>query len=239
MRSRRPFRCATPHYFVELPRAVGTRFATPLGYLTTGQHILAKLTEAAGTQLNSPQHFADGQQTSTDPSRTAEAPSRMKYIAPNMLRIGNKHPWVYSTNLDGWILRMPTSDSYMSKGVRCISVPRPTSRSSTSSLHINLDIDTKIPTPQKPMPSNLGSSPSTPPAKRQKTSESPVIMRRNQQVRNLAEQRDKSCCALTGDFSIGVYPYHSIKRKEEGVFGQRHILRDHLKNFWSKEKVAT
>ena len=67
-------------------------------------------------------------------------------------------------------------------------------------------------------------------------------MYRNQQVRSLAEQRDKSCCVLTGDYSIEVahiYPYHSIKHKEEGVFGQRHVFWDHLKNFWSTEKVAT
>jgi hypothetical protein len=35
-----------------------------------------------------------------------------------------------------------------------------------------------------------------------------------------------------------IYPHHSIKHKEEDMFGQRHIFWDHLKNFWSKEKVA-
>jgi len=87
----------------------------------------------------------------------------------------------------------------------------------------------------------LGSSPSTPPTKRQKTSDSPALLRRNQQFRDLAEQRDKSCCVLTGDVSIEVahiYPHHSIRHKEEDIFGQRHIFWDHLKNFWSKEKVA-
>jgi hypothetical protein len=35
-----------------------------------------------------------------------------------------------------------------------------------------------------------------------------------------------------------IYPHHSIKHKEEDMFGQRHTFWDHLKNFWSKEKVA-
>ncbi|KAE8446026.1 hypothetical protein EG329_012665 [Mollisiaceae sp. DMI_Dod_QoI] len=94
-------------------------------------------------------------------------------------------------------------------------------------------------TPKKSTPSNLGSSPSTPPTKRQKTSDSPVLLR-NQRVRDLAEQRDKFCCVLTGNASVEVahiYPHHSIKHKEEDTFGQRHMFWDHLRNFWSQEKI--
>ncbi|KAE8445098.1 hypothetical protein EG329_013700 [Mollisiaceae sp. DMI_Dod_QoI] len=35
-----------------------------------------------------------------------------------------------------------------------------------------------------------------------------------------------------------IYPYHSIKYKEEDIFGQRHTFWDQLRNFWSEEKVA-
>lgn len=87
----------------------------------------------------------------------------------------------------------------------------------------------------------MDSSPSTPPAKRLKTSDSPAVLPRNQRVRDLAEQRDKSRCVLTGDLSIEVahiYPYHSIKHEEVDIFSQRHIFWNHLKGFWSKGRVA-
>jgi hypothetical protein len=96
-------------------------------------------------------------------------------------------------------------------------------------------------TPQKPTPSNLGSSPSTPPPKRQKISDSPAGLRQNKQIRDLAEKRDKSRCVLTGDGIVEVahiYPHHLLKHKEEGTLGQRHTFWDLLENFWSKEKVA-
>jgi HNH endonuclease len=99
----------------------------------------------------------------------------------------------------------------------------------------------KTPTPEKSTPSKLASSPSTPPAKRQKSLESPVV-NQNLRVRELAEQRDSSRCVLTGSGETKlahIYPYHLIKEKEEDIFGKRHIFWDHLKNFWSKEKVAT
>ncbi|KAJ8062621.1 hypothetical protein OCU04_009144 [Sclerotinia nivalis] len=86
-----------------------------------------------------------------------------------------------------------------------------------------------------------GPSLSTRSAKRQKPSDSPAVLHRNQKVRCLAEERDKSCCVLTGQSSIEVahiYPRHSIKHQEEDLFGQRHIFWDHLRSFWPKEKIA-
>jgi hypothetical protein len=56
---------------------------------------------------------------------------------------------------------------------------------------------------------------------------SQAVLRRNQQIRELVEQGDKSCCILTRFNSIEVahiYPYHSIKYKDEDIFGQRHIF---------------
>jgi hypothetical protein len=100
------------------------------------------------------------------------------------------------------------------------------------------------------MPSNLGSSPtiSTPLAKKQKTSYSPgsaiassPLLSQNKQAKILAEQRDDSRCVLTKDGAIDVayiYPFHSIKHKEEDMFRQRHVFWDFLKNFWPEEKVT-
>jgi hypothetical protein len=102
---------------------------------------------------------------------------------------------------------------------------------------------------KKQNPFDLGSSPaSSPPAKRQKTTDSPggkvassLILSRNQAAKTSAKQRDNFRCVLTGDGSIEaahIYPYHSLKNKEEDIFGPRHIFWDHLKNFWPVEKVA-
>jgi HNH endonuclease len=108
-------------------------------------------------------------------------------------------------------------------------------------------------TPKKrtPVPSSdLGSSPaiSGPPAKKQKTSDSPAskvasspVLSRNKIIRTSAEQRDEFCCVLTRDADIQlahIYPFHSIKHKEEDIFGARHMFWDLLKNFWPEEKVA-
>jgi len=101
------------------------------------------------------------------------------------------------------------------------------------------------------MPSNLGSSPaiSTPPAKRQKISDSPAgklasspLLSRNKTVRASARERDNFCCVLTKDVAVElahIYPFHSIKHEEENIFGPRHIFWDHLRSFWDEEKVAT
>jgi hypothetical protein len=63
-------------------------------------------------------------------------------------------------------------------------------------------------------------------------------------VKTLAEQRDNFRCVLTGDGDREVahlYPFHSfhsLKHKEEDLFGARHIFWDYLKNFWPKQKTA-
>jgi hypothetical protein len=92
-------------------------------------------------------------------------------------------------------------------------------------------------------PSNLSSSPiSAPPAKKQKTLDSPSdILSQNKRVRDLADERENFCCVLTGHPSreiTHIYPRHLIKHKEEDKFGQRHDFWNHLKSFWSQEKVA-
>jgi hypothetical protein len=96
----------------------------------------------------------------------------------------------------------------------------------------------------------LGSSPanSAPPAKKQKTSDSPSskvasspIFYRSHAATTSAEQRDNYCCVLTGNGInevAHIYPFSSLKNKEEDVFGSRHIFWDHLKIFWPEEKVA-
>jgi hypothetical protein len=91
----------------------------------------------------------------------------------------------------------------------------------------------------------LGSSPtiSTPPAKKQKTSDSPRGDKtsRSSPVRDLAQQRDNSRCVLSGDRTTEIahiYPFHSIKHKEEDILGQWHTFWDLLGVFWPKEKIA-
>jgi hypothetical protein len=67
------------------------------------------------------------------------------------------------------------------------------------------------------------------------------LLPRNKIIRASAEQRDKFCCVLTKDADIQlthIYPFHSIKHKEEDIFGARHMFWDLLKNFWPEEKVA-
>jgi hypothetical protein len=102
---------------------------------------------------------------------------------------------------------------------------------------------------KKQNPFDLGSSPaSSPPAKRQKTTDSlggkvasSLILSRNQAAKTSVKQRDNFRCGLTGDGNLEVahiYPFHSLKNKEEDIFGPRHIFWDHLKNFWPEEKVA-
>jgi len=64
---------------------------------------------------------------------------------------------------------------------------------------------------------------------------------RSQAAKKSAEQRDKFCCVLTGDGEkevVHIYPFHSLKNKEEDIFGPRHMFWDHLKIFWPKEKIA-
>ncbi|KAK9237011.1 hypothetical protein V1525DRAFT_426658 [Lipomyces kononenkoae] len=99
------------------------------------------------------------------------------------------------------------------------------------------------------MRSNLDSSSpiTTPAAKKQKTLHSPgsdassSTLSRNRLARDLADERDNFRCVLTGDPSreiAHIYPFHSIKYKEEDAFGARHIFWDHLKNFWPEQKIA-
>jgi hypothetical protein len=96
------------------------------------------------------------------------------------------------------------------------------------------------PTPKKSVPPILESSPSTPPAKRQKTLESPATAR-SQRARNLADQRDNFHCVLTMTSVVRqiahIYPHHSIRYKEDKL-GQRYAFWRHLRNFWSEEKIA-
>ncbi len=90
-----------------------------------------------------------------------------------------------------------------------------------------------------PQQTNLSSSPSSPPTKRQKTSSSPTLPR-SQRVANLARQRDNFRCVLTGagDIDIAhIYPHHSMKYKE-GRLEPRYNFWNHLKLFWPKEKIA-
>ena len=35
-----------------------------------------------------------------------------------------------------------------------------------------------------------------------------------------------------------IYPFCRLSASEENVFGARHMFWEHLKNFWSEEKVA-
>ncbi|KAK9329156.1 hypothetical protein V1520DRAFT_279832 [Lipomyces starkeyi] len=104
-------------------------------------------------------------------------------------------------------------------------------------------------TPKQSMHSNLDSSSpiTTPPAKKQKMLHSPGSdassppLSRNRLARDLADERDNFRCVLTGDPSreiAHIYPFHSIKYKEEDAFGERHIFWDHLKNFWPEQKIA-
>ena len=67
------------------------------------------------------------------------------------------------------------------------------------------------------------------------------LLSRKMLARDAAEQRDNFRCVLTGDPGTEIahiYPFHSIKHKEEDIFGRRHIFWDQLKNFWPEEKVA-
>ncbi|KAK9319847.1 hypothetical protein V1517DRAFT_348725 [Lipomyces orientalis] len=107
----------------------------------------------------------------------------------------------------------------------------------------------QAPTPKKSIRSNVDtSSPiTTPPAKKQKTLHSPGSdassppLSRNRLARDLADERDSFRCVLTGDPSreiAHIYPFHSIKYKEEDAFGERHIFWDHLKNFWPEQKIT-
>ncbi len=82
----------------------------------------------------------------------------------------------------------------------------------------------------------------THPAKRQKTSDPLTVLYQDQQIINLAKARDNSRCVLTGAALIEVgyiYPHSLIKYQEEDKLGPRHNFWNYLKNFWSKEKVAT
>jgi hypothetical protein len=102
----------------------------------------------------------------------------------------------------------------------------------------------QISTPQTRNLSTLSSSPiDSPPAKRQKTAEDTASspLHRNTTIRNLAKQRDKFECVLTGDGcnqAAHIYPHCMLKNEEEGLFGLRHSFWDHLKLFWPEEKVA-
>ncbi|TGO61428.1 hypothetical protein BCON_0027g00140 [Botryotinia convoluta] len=96
-------------------------------------------------------------------------------------------------------------------------------------------------TPQKLASSNSYLSRNPPPTKRQKTSDSPATLYRNQKARDLAAERDALRCVLTNGPSVEVahiYPFHSISHQEADKFGQRHIFWYHLKNFWPQEKIA-
>ncbi|KAH6674439.1 hypothetical protein B0J14DRAFT_700116 [Halenospora varia] len=102
-------------------------------------------------------------------------------------------------------------------------------------------------TPKKLLGS--GSSPTgSPPAKRQKTTDSPgsieaslPLLRRSQVAADLARERDGGCCVLTSTSVTDVahiYPFCRLKDSEENIFGARHTFWIHLKNFWPKEKVT-
>ena len=57
----------------------------------------------------------------------------------------------------------------------------------------------------------------------------------------MTEQRDKFCCVLTGEPSIEIahiYPFHSIKDKEQDILGQRHTFWNQLRVFWPKDKIT-
>ena len=96
----------------------------------------------------------------------------------------------------------------------------------------------------------MGSSPasSASSVKKQKTSDSPggkaassPILFGSQAAKTSAEQRDNFRCVLTGDRAYEVayiYPFYSLRNKEEDIFGPRHNFWNHLKNFWPKEKVT-
>ncbi|KAE8444576.1 hypothetical protein EG329_014407 [Mollisiaceae sp. DMI_Dod_QoI] len=95
----------------------------------------------------------------------------------------------------------------------------------------------KTPTPQK----STSTSMPPPPAKRQKTIDSPTPLPRDVNVKKQAEERDNFSCVLTGIDTIQVahiYPYHSIKQREEDKSGPRHIFWNRLRLFWSEEKVT-
>ncbi|KAE8443742.1 hypothetical protein EG329_001422 [Mollisiaceae sp. DMI_Dod_QoI] len=90
-----------------------------------------------------------------------------------------------------------------------------------------------------------GSPASSPLAERQTTTNSPTsspLLYRSTVATALARERDSRCCVLTRDKAIEVahiYPFCRLSGLEENVCGARHIFWDHLRNFWSKEKVAT
>jgi len=98
----------------------------------------------------------------------------------------------------------------------------------------------QLTTPNTQTPFDLGSSPaSCPPAKRQKTIDSPLS--RNKLVIYSVKQRDNFRCVLTRDATVDaahIYSHQSLKKKEEDTFGPRHTFWDQLKNFWPEEKVA-
>ncbi|TAQ84942.1 hypothetical protein B7494_g6737 [Chlorociboria aeruginascens] len=100
----------------------------------------------------------------------------------------------------------------------------------------------RVSTPQNQTPSlDSDSSPHSPSAKRQKMSDSPTLTYRNKKARGLAYQRDNRRCVLTGNVLAEVahiYPFHSLKYKEENIFGRRHMLWNLLRGFWSEEKVT-
>ncbi|PVH83703.1 hypothetical protein DL98DRAFT_528998 [Cadophora sp. DSE1049] len=140
----------------------------------------------------------------------------------NLVNCGHEYPNI----LSGLTLQTYTMAHYWGP-----SPPRAQSQASTPQ---------KI-SPHKSTLSYSGSSPTTPPTKRQKTSSSPSIQRRNQKARDLAAERDGVRCVLTHGGSIEVahiYPFHSISHQEADKFGQRHIFWGHLKNFWPQEKIA-
>ncbi|ESZ95407.1 hypothetical protein SBOR_4202 [Sclerotinia borealis F-4128] len=106
----------------------------------------------------------------------------------------------------------------------------------------------------------LGSSPGSPLAKKQKTTDSPaspplaerqmttkspvsspVLRRRSKVASDLARERDGHCCVLSGESVIEVahiYPFCRLSTSEENVFGVRHMFWEYLKNLWSEETVA-
>jgi hypothetical protein len=127
--------------------------------------------------------------------------------------------------------KMPHSSALATNDFTGASYPRSLSQSSTPRR-----------TPNKSAPPILGSTAATtPPAKRQKTSDSPTVLWRSQRIRDLAEERDHFSCVLTGGGNAEVahiYPYHASKHLEEDKFGPRHHFWNMLKNFWSAEKMA-
>ncbi|KAG4439054.1 hypothetical protein IFR05_005445 [Cadophora sp. M221] len=106
----------------------------------------------------------------------------------------------------------------------------------------------------------LGSSPTgSPLPKRQKTTNSPAssplverqtttkslvgspLLHRSKATSDLAKERDGYCCVLSKHASVEVahiYPFCRLSTSEENVFGARHMFWEHLKSFWSEEKVA-